>query len=149
LIVASHDWQWLYEICDEIRHIFKGKIFGTGRESIVFGPWQEPEPGKWAKVLSDYQQLVVPAPPNQGAAALIEDLTVSESESRANEDDLVLRGIVSRLSLEKNTGQIVATIIAGNLPFTVGLTPQQIKERTIFPGKAIFIHYDLKSVKWI
>ena len=28
LIVASHDWQWLYEICDEIWHLFKGKIFG-------------------------------------------------------------------------------------------------------------------------
>jgi len=149
LIVASHDWQWLYEICDEIRHIFKGKIFGTGRESIVFGPWQEPEPGKWVKVLSDHQQLLVPAPPNQEAAALIEDLAVSESEPRAGTDDHVLRGIVSRLSLEKNTGQVVATIIAGNLPFTVGLTPQQVQERTIFPGKDIFIHYSLERMKWI
>ncbi|MGD8342888.1 MAG: energy-coupling factor ABC transporter ATP-binding protein [Desulfobacterales bacterium] len=149
LIVASHDWQWLYEICDEIRHIFKGQIFGTGRESAIFGPWQEPEPGKWVKVLSDKQQLIVPEPPNQEAAALIDDLAVSESESGAGDDDHVLRGIVSRLSLEKNTGQVVATIIAANLPFTVGLTPQQIKERTIFPGKEIFIHYNLKSVKWI
>ncbi len=24
LIVASHDWQWLYEICDEILHLLTG-----------------------------------------------------------------------------------------------------------------------------
>jgi tungstate transport system ATP-binding protein len=149
LIVASHDWQWLFEICDEIRHIFKGQIFGKGRESVIFGPWQEPKPGKWVKVLSDNQQLIVSAPPNQEAAALIHDPAVNESESRAGDDDYVLRGIVSRLSLEKNTGQVVATIIAGNLPFTVGLTPQQKQERTIFPGKDIFIHYSLERIKWI
>ena len=149
LIVASHDWQWLYEICDEIRHIFRGQIFGKGRESVIFGPWQEPKPGKWVKVLSDNQQLIVSAPPNQEAAALIHDPAVNESESRAGDDDYVLRGIVSRLSLEKNTGQVVATIIAGNLPFTVGLTPQQKQERTIFPGRDIFIHYSLERIKWI
>ena len=149
LIVASHDWQWLYEICDDILHIFKGKIFGTGRETIIFGPWREPEPGKWVKVLSDKQQLVIPAPPNTETAAVIDVLSVSEDELRTSDDDIVLRGTVSRLSLEKNTDQVVATIIVGNLPFTVGLTPKQKRERTIFPGKNIFIHYSLDRVKWI
>ena len=49
LIVASHDWQWLYEICDDILHLFRGKISGTGRETIIFSPWQQLEPGKWGK----------------------------------------------------------------------------------------------------
>ena len=149
LIVASHDWQWLYEMCDEIRPLFKGRIFGSGRESIIFGPWREPVPGKWVKELPDKQQLVVPAPPEASAAALIEDLAVSESEPKAGDDTPVLRGIVSRLSLEKSTGQVFATIIAGNLPFTVGLTPQQTEEQMIFPGKEIFIHYSLKHINWI
>jgi tungstate transport system ATP-binding protein len=149
LIVASHDWQWLYEICDEIRHIFKGKIFGTGRESIIFGPWREAEPGKWVKVLSDNQQLIVPEPPDREGVAVIEDPAISEYESKSGDEDHVLRGTVSRLSLERNTGQVVATIIAGNLPFTVGLTLQQKQEQTIFPGKEIFIHYSLERIKWI
>jgi tungstate transport system ATP-binding protein len=149
LIVASHDWQWLYEICDEIRHIFKGKIFGTGRESIIFGPWQEAEPGKWEKILSDGQQLIVPEPPNPEAAAVIEDPDVSEHESRSGGEDHVLRGTVSRLSLEKNTGQVAATIIVGNLPFTVSLTFHQKKARSIFPGKDVFINYSLDRIQWI
>jgi tungstate transport system ATP-binding protein len=149
LVVASHDWQWLYEICDEIRHIFKGKIFGTGRESIIFGPWQEAEPGKWVKILSDSQQLIVPEPPNPEAAAVIEDPDVSEYDSRSGDKDHVLRGTVSRVSLEKNTGHVVATIIVGNLPFTVSLTFQQKKARSIFPGKDVFINYSLDRIQWI
>ena len=149
LIVASHDWQWLYEICDEIWHLFKGKIFGSGRETIIFGPWQEPEPGKWVKVMSDGQQLMVPGPPSQEAAAVIDELSVGEEESKLSADDMVLKGTVSRLSLEKNTGQVIATIIVGNVPFTVGLTLQQRRERILFPGKDIFVHYSLEKVKWI
>ena len=40
LVIASHDWQWLYEVCEEVLHLFQGRIFGTGRETIVLGPWQ-------------------------------------------------------------------------------------------------------------
>jgi tungstate transport system ATP-binding protein len=149
LIIASHDWQWLYEICDEILHLFKGGVFGTGRETIIFGPWQKLETGKWGKVLSDKQQLVVPPPPNQESAAIIEVLSVSEDGSIVTDEDIVLLGTVSRLILERKTGQILATILAGDLPFTARLMPQQNKEHNIFPGKTIYIHYGLDHINWI
>ena len=149
LIVASHDWQWLYEICDEILHLFKGRIFGEGRETMIFGPWPKMGPNKWGKMLSDGQQLQVPVPPNQAAAALIEALNVSEDGSTIADEDIVLQGTVSRLSLERKTGRIFATILVGDLPFTVKLTPQQNEEHTIFPGREIFIRYRLNQIKWI
>jgi tungstate transport system ATP-binding protein len=149
LIVASHDWQWLYEICDEILHLFKGRIFGTGRETIIFGPWQHFATGKWGKFLSDRQQLLVTAPPDQEAAAVIDVLSVSEDGSTIGGEEIVLSGSVSRISLERKTGQIFATILAGDLPFTVGLTSQQSKKHTIFPGKTVFIRYRLDQIKWI
>ena len=149
LIVASHDWQWLYEICDEIVHLFKGRIFGTGRETIIFGPWQKLATGKWGKLLSDRQQLRVPAPPSQDAAAVIEVRSVSEGRSIIAGEGIVLSGIVSRLSLERKTGQIFATILVGDLPFTVRLTSQQNKNHTIFPGKTISISYRLDQIRWI
>lgn len=149
LIVASHDWQWLYEICDEIVHLFKGRVFGTGRETIIFAPWQKLDTGKWGKLLSDGQKLLVPAPPNQEAAAVIEVLSCSEAPSNAADESIVLTGIVSRLSLERKTGQIFATILVGDIPFTVRLTSQQNKAHTIFPGKTISIRYRLDRIKWI
>lgn len=149
LIIASHDWQWLYEICDEIWHIFKGKIFGSGRETIIFGPWQEVEPGRWVKFLSDTQQMEVPAPPDQEAAAVIEVFSVGEDKSTDTDDDIVLRGTVSRLSLERKTGQLFATILVGDIPFTVRVSFQQSREHAVFPGQTISIRYRLDRVKWI
>jgi tungstate transport system ATP-binding protein len=149
LIIASHDRDWLYDVCDQVMHLFKGRLFGTGKENVIFGPWRELEPGKWAKVLSDKQQLLVPGPPDQEAAAVIDMLSVSEDELKASDNDIVLRGTVSRLNLEKNTGQVIATISVGNLPFAVELTRQQKQKRIIFPGKNIFMHYSLDRVKWI
>ncbi len=149
LIVASHDWQWLYEVCDEILHLFKGRIFGTGRETIVFGPWNEVKMGKWGKTLSDMQVLQVSEPPNKEAAAVIDVLSVSEGDSQKMNNDIILRGTVARLALERNTGQIFATIIVGTIPFTVGLTQQQMKERAMFPGKTVSIRYNPDQIKWI
>jgi tungstate transport system ATP-binding protein len=149
LIVASHDWQWLYEICDEILHLFKGRIFGTGRETIIFGPWQDFGKEKWGKFLSDGQRLLVTPPPDREAAAVIDVLSVSENGSTTAGEEIVLSGTVSRLSWEKKMGQLSATILAGDIPFTVGLTFQQGKEHSIFPGKTVFIRYRLDQIKWI
>ena len=130
LIVASHDWQWLYEICDEILHLFNGRIFGTGRETVIFGPWQKLGPGKWGKILSDQQQLFVSAPPDQEAAAVIEGLAVSEDGPIVAGEETVLRGTVSRLSLERKTGHVFATILAGDLPFTLRVNPEPNTQHT-------------------
>jgi tungstate transport system ATP-binding protein len=149
LIVASHDWQWLYEICDEILHLFRGKIFGSGRETIIFGPWQQFATGKWGKVLADGQQLLVPAPPGQNAAAVIDGLSASDDGSTVSGDAVVLSGTVSRLSLERKTGQLFATILVGDLPFTVGLPLEQGRADNLFPGEKIFLRYRHDHIEWI
>jgi tungstate transport system ATP-binding protein len=106
-------------------------------------------PGKWGKILSDKQQLCVSAPPDQAAAAVIEVLSVSENGTTVAGEDIVLQGTVSRLSLERKTGHVFATIIAGDLPFTVRLTPEQSKKHTVFPGKTIQLRYRLNQIRWI
>ena len=149
LIVASHDWQWLYEICDEVLHLFKGKIFGKGRETIIFGPWQKLKTERWGKILSDNQLLQVSSPPNQEAAAVLDILSVSHDRPPSLDEDIVLRGTVSRLSLERKTGRLFATILVGDFPFNVGISFDQVEEHTIFPGKTIFIRYRPDQIKWI
>ncbi len=149
LVVASHDWHWLYDVCDEILHVFKGKIFGTGHETLVFGPWKYLTDGKWGKQLPDRQLLCVPRPPHNDAAAVIDTFSVEEYDSQTPAEVEVLKGIVSRLSLEKKTGQILATIMVADLPFSIGLTPQQTQGRTMFPGKTVFIHYRPDRIQWM
>ena len=149
LLVASHDWQWLFEICDEIIHLFQGRIFGSGHETIVFGPWQNLGPAKWGKILSDGQQLAVPKPPAASSAALIRGLHISENGASDAGNTSVLHGIVSRLSLERKTGQVFATILAGDLPVTVRLSPNQNMADAISPGEIVSIHYHPDRINWI
>lgn len=63
LIIASHDWQWLYGICDSVFHLLKGRLLGTGRENVLFGPWTPLADRRWGKHLSDGQVLWLPPPP--------------------------------------------------------------------------------------
>jgi tungstate transport system ATP-binding protein len=149
LIVASHDWQWLYEVCDDILHLFRGKVFGSGRETIVFGPWQELEAGRCGKKLSDGQELLVPLPPDKDGVAVIDVFSIGGNALKPEPKDVSLHGIVSRLTLEKNSGRIFVTIMAANIPFIIGLSQQQFHEHPLFPGKTASIHYSLDSVKWI
>lgn len=149
LIIASHDWQWLHEVCDKILHLFNGRIFETDCKTILFGPWQELEPFIWGKKLSDNQHVKVSAPPNNESTALIEAFLITPDDSKTGSGDFVLRGTVSRLYLQKRTSRVFATVIAGNQPFTVGLTAQQTREQAIFPGKTMFIHYYPDQIKWI
>lgn len=149
LVVASHDWHWLYDVCDKVIHLFKGKMFGSGHEALVFGPWQQMKNGLWGKRLSDKQQLWVSQPPGNGAAAVIDDFTIEDSDSQASTHVRVLHGTVSRLSLERKTGQIFATIMTDNIPFTIGLPTRQAQGRDLYPGKTVFIHYRPDRIKWV
>jgi len=151
LIIASHDWQWLYEVCDDVRHLFRGRIFGSGGENIILGPWRQHQGGYWGKVLPDGQHVVVPAPPAPEAVAIIAQLSVSDTISRgpADQGQTVLAGVVSRLTLEKQTGDIVAAVLVGNLPITVKLSQSQVRDGRIFPGKQLYICYDPDSVRWL
>ncbi|MEN8245763.1 MAG: energy-coupling factor ABC transporter ATP-binding protein [Thermodesulfobacteriota bacterium] len=149
LVIASHDLQWLFEICDEVLHLFKGKILGKGRETVIFGPWHELSTGQWGKVLPDAQLLRVPTPPNPEAPALI-DLLPAGTEPTGETDAMnVLKGTVSRLSLEKKTGHVFATVLVGGHPLTMRMAPDQKERQNIYPGDTIAVHYRIDQVTWV
>ena len=149
LIVASHDWQWLFEVCDTILHLSKGKVFGTGREALIFGPWIQLDSGKWGKQLADRQVLWVSEPPDQAATAVIDTFEILEAGEGGLASGAVLHGTVIRLSLQKKTNRVFATILAGDLPFTLALTPMQTSQPSLYPGKTVCIHYQPQQIKWI
>jgi len=149
LVIASHDLQWLFEICDDVLHLFKGKIFGKGRETVVFGPWHELSAGQWGKVLPDAQLLRVPAPPHPEAPALVELLPMGTTPGAQTGALNVLKGLVSRLSLEKKTGHVFATVLVGGHPFNMRMTPHQKERQTVYPGDTISVLYRIDRVTWI
>lgn len=151
LIIASHDWQWLYEVSDTVLHLFKGRFFGTGRENILFGPWERTEQGSWGRTLADDQRLRVPQPPAADAAAVIEDIRVlNRDDTRAlDSTECTLSGTITRLALEKASGDVRASILVAGLPFTVVLPQQQIREQGLYPGLRVHLSYDWPRIRWI
>lgn len=150
LVIASHDRQWLYEVCDDVLHLFKGRVFGTGHETIVFGPWERDAEGGWTKPLADGSRLMVTDPPHPDAVAVIR-FTAGEDEKQAMQGpaEPSVRGTVSRLNLEKSTGNVIATIVAEDLSFTVVLTALQIRDRGIIPGQTLKACYRIDQMTWI
>ena len=151
LIIASHDRDWLYDVCDEVLHLFKGRLFGTGRENVIFGPWRPHNDRLWEKKLPDGQRLRVSAPPGPDAMALIEPNSISRATDTKRDDSgaNVLEGIVSRLTLEKTHADIVATILVGNLPFTLILSQQKTEQENLYPGQRVCLYYTPDSVQWL
>ena len=151
LIIASHDWDWLYEVCTEIRHLFKGRLFGTGKENVIFGPWRHYKDKMWQKELMDGQRIRLSEPPEHDAAAIFEpSLITSATDAAVDRSDIkILQGIVARLTLEKTGAQIVATILVGSLPFTLKLSRQQIQQEDLYPGQKVRLNYNPHSIKWL
>ncbi|MFZ7127937.1 MAG: energy-coupling factor ABC transporter ATP-binding protein [Desulfobacterales bacterium] len=151
LVVASHDRQWLHEVCDEVIHLYRGRIFGTGHDTLVFGPWVEEPEGRWFKRLADGRRLVVSPPPDPDSVAVIRFSGVDglPDSSGYRTIDQRARGTVSRLNLEKRTGRIVATITSGDIALTVVLTERQCHDRRIFPGQPLEAGYRIDEIAWI
>jgi tungstate transport system ATP-binding protein len=151
LIVASHDWQWLYGVCDTVFHLLKGRFLGTGRENIFFGPWEAAKNDQWGKSLADGQQLRVPRPPSALAAAVIENVDVVpwDGPISGQQGQVVLSGLITRLALEKASGSIVVSVLVANIPFTAALSEQQVRDHALYPGRRVAVCYGIDSVKWV
>lgn len=151
LIIASHDWQWLYGVCDTVFHLLKGRFLGSGCENVLFGPWEPMENGVWGKTLTDGQRVLVPKPPEALSAAVIANAHIAPEAAAkgGSAGQITLSGQITRLALEKASGAIVASVLVANLPFTGILTERQVCEHALYPGRMACICYPIDSVKWV
>jgi tungstate transport system ATP-binding protein len=151
LIIASHDRDWLYDVCDKIMHLFKGRLFGTGKENIIFGPWRPASDRLWEKQLPDGQCIRVTDPPDPDAVAILEPAAVFDGTDQRSQDPNahILNGIVSRLTLDKNSADTLATILIGTLPLTLKMSAKKIQQKNLYPGQQVTLRYDPYSVEWL
>ena len=151
LIIASHDWPWLYEVSDEVLHLYKGRLYGTEMENIISGPWQEYENPYWGKVLRDGQRVLVPKPSSSDAMALVQfqpDFDAKET-SKHQSDTHFLSGAITRLIHDHNTGDVIATIGIGELSVFIRCSRKEILEWKRIPGDQITLAYEIASVRWL
>lgn len=151
LVIASHDWPWLYEVCDEILSLFNGSVVGTGLNNVIFGPWLPLENGFWQKPLAAGQTLRVAAPPREDAVAVIAPryLTIAVQGAERSGRDNALAGLLANLTYHKRTEEILARVVIDDLTLTAQVRQQQIQTQALYPGQKVWIVFDADAVKWV
>ncbi len=150
LIVASHDWSWLFEICDAVWHLFAGALFPAGTRTFFPGPWVPGPDGRWHRPLADGQELVALPGVDPSSAAFIESRKLGLTKAPDCQDGRMrLRGTVLRLALIRRSGKVVVTVAVGELALTVILEPQALQAEALLPGDAIQVAYRPKDVRWL
>ena len=152
LVIASHDREWLYDVCDEVIHLFKGTPTGTGRSNMVFGPWIPDESGLYTKFLGDGLRFTVPAPPNADATAFIDPAVIRILDSReasAPANTAFVDGTVTRITSEKRSGNLFADVRAGSLTLVVRVDESHLAAMTLHRGWPVTLAYRPDSIRWI
>ncbi|MGA7826986.1 MAG: ATP-binding cassette domain-containing protein, partial [Geobacteraceae bacterium] len=137
LLIASHDWSWLNEVCDEVLHLFRGNIIGSGMGNVIFGPWSSRSDGFSERRLSSGKAIVVTAAPNEESVAVINPGSVSIHTDTSTEEvqKNALPGTISALALQKRSGKVLVTAAVDSIYFHAELSDNEVRDRMLFPGR--------------
>ena len=151
LVIASHDREWLYDVCDEVIHLFKGTPTGTGRSNMVFGPWAPEANGLYTKLLGDGIRFTVSVPPNADATAFIDPAAIrilAKGEAAPGGKHASVDGTVTRLSLERPSGDLFADVRVGSLTLVVRVTESHLAAMTLHRGWPVTLSYRPDRIHW-
>jgi tungstate transport system ATP-binding protein len=152
LIVATHDWQWLYETCDSVLHLLHGRIFKGGLGCAVYGPWRIGQKNLLQKELEDGQVLVAPKP-EEGKQVVVLDpsrlkITLPGKDPLLRWNINTLNGFVTRLFLERNGDTVQTAIKVAELVITIRMGRDKVEALKLYPGKEVSISYDPQEIEW-
>ena len=151
LVIASHDREWLYEVCDEVIHLFKGKIVGTGRSNMIFGPWSAEHGDRHFKPLGDGKRFIVSPPPQADSTAFIDPGAIrlfARGEATSQTRRILVDGTVTRLSLQKDGGTLYADVRIGALTLVVRVDEAHLAAMTLHRGWPVTLAYRLNDIHW-
>jgi tungstate transport system ATP-binding protein len=152
LVVATHDWQWLYETCDNVLHLIHGRMLKSGLGCAVTGPWKIGGEEFLHKELEDGQLLVVGKPTDAKQRVILDPaqmtITLPGKDTLLNWNLKTLDGVVTRLFLEMSGETIQAAIKVAELVLTVRMQRQQVTKLGLHPGSAVSISYDPHEIEW-
>lgn len=152
LVVATHDWQWLYETCDNVLHLIHGRVFKSGLGCAVVGPWKIGSDGYLFKELEDGQLLVVPQPSEEHSMVILDParmvISLPGKDPLLKWKSKTLKGIVNRLFLEKNGSSVQTAVKVADIVLTFRMTREQISQLGLQPGSEVCVSYDPQNIEW-
>jgi tungstate transport system ATP-binding protein len=152
VIVASHEIQWLQDICHEIYYMFQGRMLGQGHRTLLFGPWHPLDNGLVQMPLGEEQRFVAAQGPAGAtpkvAAVASERLALHSSAQSIPADQARLQGVLTSLHLDQATGLVNASVRVGHTLFSGLAPPDHGASAGICPGCLVWIAYSPQAVMW-
>jgi tungstate transport system ATP-binding protein len=152
LVVATHDWPWLYETCDTVLHMLHGRLFKGGLGCAVHGPWRLGQRNMLHKELEDGQVLIVPQPDKDQHTAVLDpaklQIALPGKDPLLKWNFHTLKGSVTRLFLERSGQMVQTTVKVAELTITLRLELEKVEALKLYPGKEVNISFDPQKIEW-
>jgi tungstate transport system ATP-binding protein len=152
LIVTSHDTEWLADISDSVTHLFRGRMLGNGKQTLIFGPWTSNGKDIHCRAFSEGQVFEAhghpPDPQNAVAAVEARQMYLHMTPDKAAPGHRLLKGILLRLSFEQSTRLTSAAVLVDGMVFNVYLPEAGAAARRFNPGTEVWVGYDPHSIAW-
>jgi tungstate transport system ATP-binding protein len=151
LIIASHDANWLQDVCTDMMHLYQGRLMGRSRTTLLHGPWKTLNDRHLRMQLTEAQFFVAAKPPSgtQACMAAIDPghlSIVTGDDPRPSR--FFIEGVLVSLSLDKPSGDIEAYVAVGDTHFRVLVSADRLSTADLFPGRKATIAYDPDNVLW-
>jgi tungstate transport system ATP-binding protein len=151
LIIASHDRDWLYDVCDDVLHLFKGRPAGSGRCNMIFGPWLCDDNGHYYKPLDSDHRLPVSLPPSADATAFLDPADIRILADKAavpSQSSAAVKGTVTRLALQRQSGDLFADVRVGPVSLVVQVDESRLAAMTLHRGWPVRLTYRPEAIRW-
>ncbi len=152
LVISSHDAEWLADICDDMQHLFRGRILGGGKHTMISGPWERGTDGLAVMHLAHDQRLEAWGAPDvldSAVAAIAADqLKILSESDHIPVDRRCLEGLLLRLSYEQSTRRTSAAVLVGRTVLTAYLSRERLSPNKLAPGGKVRLSYDPGTIQW-
>ena len=149
LLIASHNHQWLEEVCERVVFLFQGRIVDAGLGNLIFGPWKPLGDGRVEKNLTPRQKIILPAPPPRRSVAIIDPARMRLTPSRPAPDGICLAGAVLSVSHRRRTDTFLVTVSVDGHHFHVRMPPQAFRRLCLWPSDPAFLSFRSRDVHWV
>lgn len=151
IILVSHDIDWAYSASDEVISMFSGKIRSRNIENIIPGPWEQCRDGTVCRHLEDGQVITANRKPGSDpSTGLLDpgDIILSLNDPGETSARNILRGRVTRMTLEDEGQNVLVTVNIQDTILTSRITKGSLSSLGIVPGSMVILVFKANSIRW-
>lgn len=152
IFISSHDYEWLFEVCDEVYFINKGILTGKRLENNFGRGFKSFQDGLCVKKIGSTNVFASLPPQHIGdierAGCYIEprDVLISTEEPQYISAQNIIKMTVESISvLDKN---VMVILINNCLEMKSTITKKALADLDLYKGKEVYAIFKATSVKW-